>query len=425
MAPKAKETPFERAARLQKIATGINNKADRDLCIAVLKKREDIVPQVKSLMVNLGVLQDAATAAPSQGPAYVIQASPNDTTQTAAVPTKVEKLVAPRNMDEVDENHELHRNYSTWGLVPTTYLCWLLSRLEPVTFSIANMKGASGKRNGRLPALECVLQWFEITTGMDADQSVGETRVLKDAAQRLLDASLRLGRRGRDLSLPVDWAAQGIYKLVVSSDRRPFLTNRWTNQSAELEGVEVAADGTVAHTIDMNWSEHRAIVNILGASPTSKLCVSILGLSIAHPLVAVSSGGRKRRGASVASGSTDAEESPVKKQAMFLAIHNEAGQAAGPLALTDGDRPLAISDAADAPAPATPTDTIAAPDGAAAEAEESDPDVFGDHAAGDPPPPPATEGPTGLAEPIPTDTSAEVAPAIAEADFVPPPPVGE
>lgn len=342
-AAKVKETPLERAARLQKVAAGISVKADRSLCIEILRKRDDIVPHVKGLMVSMGAIDAAgkATAGPANLTARSSGADKDDDNMQA-------KVVAPRTMEEVRPQHELHRNYSTWGGVPVIYVCWLLSRIEPVTFSIANMKGSTSKRNGKLPSQESVLQWFEVTTGMDADQSVGETRVLGDLVKLLSEASCKLGRRSRDLSLPVDWATQGIYCVTADKNGNAVLVNRWTSQSAEFEGIRVDADGSIPHSIDMNWSEHRAVVNFVGKNRMSKLCISVLGLSLGHPLVALGVQGKRKRG----SGS---ESEASRLQALTNGPNPSPTKICRLLELKDaGAKSAAASDEVDSQSPANP-----------------------------------------------------------------------
>lgn len=196
----------------------------------------------------------------------------------------------------------------------------------------------------KAPPLEMVLQWFEVTTGYDADQSVGDTRVLRDLLEKLRDDSRKLGRRSRDLLLPVDWQAQGIYQVVVQKGE-VFLQNRWSKQGSAFHGVSPGADGKATHMIDMNWFPDAG---------TSKLCISVLGLSLAHPLVAVGSTPNAKRRRTTGSDSSTAGsllaleaglESPSPPLKTALAL--EYGQLALGMPTPSGP---ASSDSSSAPA---------------------------------------------------------------------------
>lgn len=96
--------------------------------IEVLRKRPDLVPHEKSLMVSMNALDSSGGILPALGGAAAEAEAP-----VATGPIAV-KLKPPRSIEEVCPDHELHRNYSSWGCFPQIYLCWLLTNIEPVTF---------------------------------------------------------------------------------------------------------------------------------------------------------------------------------------------------------------------------------------------------------------------------------------------------
>lgn len=143
-----------------------------------------------------------------------------------------------------------------------------------------------------------------MATGFDPDSSVGEVRRLRGILDQLRNAAEKLGRRGRDLTLPVNWQSQGVYS-AFAENGNACLKHRWTGQSTIFDGVVIPDGETPHYFIDRNWSEHRAMLNFTGPVKLSKLCISVLGLSLAHPLVAIASGGapaKRRRMGSEGSG---------------------------------------------------------------------------------------------------------------------------
>lgn len=195
-----------------------------------------------------------------------------------------------------------------------------------------------------LPPAETVHRFFEYTTGMDPHQSVGIDMVLDGFADRVVGHSARLGRRSRDLRLPVDWAAQGMYEARKVDGFGVAIKNKWTNQVAIVkETKDLPSLEHISIALELTWSEHRAIVHREIA--ISKVCIPLTGMSSEYALVMQQKrlrSGRRAAGIDSNSCSSATCTSATGPSASFVAMRGGAKrrlELQGPAMpqLTDGD----------------------------------------------------------------------------------------
>lgn len=82
------------------------------------------------------------------------------------------------------------------------------------------------------------------------------------------------------MRLPVDWSRQGVYEWEKVDGSGVTVRNKRTHQEANIEETRDQRDlSEVSVVLDLNWSEHRAIVHISGAIVISKVCISLTGMA--------------------------------------------------------------------------------------------------------------------------------------------------
>eukprot|EP00971_Amphidinium_carterae_P032813 645989-Amphidinium_carterae.1 len=146
------------------------------------------------------------------------------------------------------------KNVRKWGCLPVSALQALLHHVEPATFNPLVLRSlcprGAWKRN---QALLCT--YVEFVSNIDPQSMVGEgMRTTRAMGELLTERYHSLGRRGRDLVIPTDWATQGIYS-VKKVGGKPCITHRFNKASVTVDEYFAPA---ASFELSNNYSEFGA-----------------------------------------------------------------------------------------------------------------------------------------------------------------------
>ena len=333
MQPK-KETANEKAIRLQNSATAFTAKSDLITVQQILKTHPDLVQHVKRDFINMGILSADGTKvlAPASTLAGHEQQEGGGMKALLNAPSS-SPIQAPA---AGQSDMELHRNYATWSQVPVAFLKALLSKVEPVSLSMMNLRSVT-KKGCKDPPRSILLEIFEYLTDTDPNSPVGESRSLSVLADYFVKKNIQNGRRGRDLTLPVDWQAQGIYQAVV---KPPLLEVRLCEQDDACVIPGLTVDEGVEVVIANNFSLVRATLELKGAKPIN-ISQAFAGQGVAV-CASISPGPMaKRRRASGDEGSSAASASA--SGSTKASVSDQSGARAGHASKPDLSTPVKTS----------------------------------------------------------------------------------
>lgn len=153
----------EQAEALQRRASGLQCKAQKQWIDKCLAQRADLIPAVAQHLRSLGckgqpdVVADGtfgprtpgASPAKSDGKQECKSSSGPDLAGSACQPADDSAPASSGSQPEESEGEETNpkgvlpcipKKYKTWENVPTSYLCAVLKAMEPVAFSQANLR---------------------------------------------------------------------------------------------------------------------------------------------------------------------------------------------------------------------------------------------------------------------------------------------
>ena len=148
--------------------------------------------------------------------------------------------------------------YVTLGEMSMKLLASLLTRLNPVSFSAANLRA---KQGSRAATKEVYLRLIEFVTGLDGQTALGgNLRWWPGLYQALEDGVARLGERATHCLIQPDWTTAGVFRLEASSDPDYVKFFHVNGTSSELPlrwlgGKESTHYNLVIH---YNWSDVKA-----------------------------------------------------------------------------------------------------------------------------------------------------------------------
>lgn len=154
----------------------------------------------------------------------------------------------------------MEKNCTSYLVAPVKWLKFWLSHMEPVSFSMNNLKSLV-RRGSREVTRDELLKLLEFAVGIESAQAISpDERQPGVLLQRLLDTNASMGRKGRDLVIPPDWATDGEYLLQHDGDTT-YLVHRFSQSRVDLadfieDETLLTSNGTMQ--IDNNWSELRA-----------------------------------------------------------------------------------------------------------------------------------------------------------------------
>jgi hypothetical protein len=150
-----------------------------------------------------------------------------------------------------------YTNSYQWGLLPVSTLEALLRACLPQIFTVVVVKamcarGAHKKNQAMLAA------YLELVTNMVPNGNIPKNMTLRDLIAVVTKLHTENGGRGSDLILPVDWVAQGVYKVFVTSEGHVMVTHRFLKKTMRVKGTYKQEQ---RFYVEHNQSEIRATVH--------------------------------------------------------------------------------------------------------------------------------------------------------------------
>lgn len=158
------------------------------------------------------------------------------------------------------------RSYRSLESSSVVFLQELLSAIEPVVFA-KHCLAVVTRRGARLQNIKALCEIIDLCTGMAGTEQIvvgddkGVTAVLK---LRLCELNLSFGRRGLETPLPPDWAAHGVYNIILDGANLK-VQNRFTSTIKVIKAPELKrVDKKLVYVHD-NYSERRATLKAKGS----------------------------------------------------------------------------------------------------------------------------------------------------------------
>lgn len=254
MPPVKGECAQERAARLQQRAVQLQQRATYQRVVAILKSKPSYITIVEQTLRANGAFSDApapkakakaaakwatiatrpARVAPARnGPLAItdgaeaeVGAAPDeDGTELADEPSHTADPDTPSEPppagdQEYPASERLPRGASCFANFSISLLKRMLAAAKPVAFSEFILK-ALAKRGSRDIARVELNRLLEFVTNMEDTTLISiSCRYEGPLLSWTKATSIALGRRGRDIQLPVDWSSNGVYEVRFLRDSR-------------------------------------------------------------------------------------------------------------------------------------------------------------------------------------------------------------
>lgn len=274
MAPRKGETAFQKASRLTAQANIIQVRAAVNLIAAALKEHQQHIGPVLRLLVKHGALDpdsdemngmrglyesaQAPTPAPAPAPASTDSGAGRSSERSQQL-APAEDAEAPAEAPEgglvIDggDDKAFDKNITTIGDLSITRLETVLQVMERISFSKMNLKTVV-KRGARLANATFLGQLIEFCTNVPLDGEIPKNcRAMPALAKHLLELNESLGRRARDLALPIGPNTELVYCFKIIQPGEALITHRYRMTEVRLV---VPSDGTFF--IHASYSEARA-----------------------------------------------------------------------------------------------------------------------------------------------------------------------
>jgi len=206
--PPTRESLNAKSERLRRQSEEIGRKADLVMINSIVKSDPAAMAAVKELLLQSGKWQAPAVAAaagiPPPAPPGAAARIPVGGLVAAAAPA------APPTAFNLGDPAP-----SSPAAAPAPFLQFVLQQLEPAALSLHAQRGLLRAGQRLVPKVTLL----EILTfAVDQEPTANwEHLSVGDLIARLGDLNRELGRRGRDLRMPISWAEQGHYKATVEA----------------------------------------------------------------------------------------------------------------------------------------------------------------------------------------------------------------
>jgi hypothetical protein len=303
MPPIKGETADAKAKKLANQSVALARKAQLQRINHVLKVLPEAITDVHKHLTNLGYMQDAEgkTGLASS------RASSASAEKTKALPAPPQLAIANGAAEDVEdifgyledpghvdkspvETKEAAVIFKKVLAVSSRYsnlsvaeLSAVISACEPIALSSANLKSVH-KKGQRLITMSNLSEILELMTNESLQNRLPQqAKTVGDLVEPLKRLNVSCGRRARDLALPFDHLASGIYELVCMQGK-VFVKNRFR---LDQKLIEINPPTTCGLYVDMNFSEFRASIKMQN-SAWNMPCVMLFSAS------ASSTGGLKK-----------------------------------------------------------------------------------------------------------------------------------
>lgn len=214
-------------AKLSHKCQALRSRASLKRITAALKSRPDLTNSVEQHLIDLGAYE-------------ALQAGQEQS-----------KTPAKRDTRTIADKHIVsYKDLAVKDLVD------ILSALEPVPFSKAKLNqvvrtGNRRENQGRLCAV------LEFVSNVVATRNL-HSKSMDDLIDHLWARSNAMCRRGRELSIPVDWEAHGLFEWFCQESGRIVVTFRFSDppSHATLQAPKNATNFVIEH----NWSLTGAVI---------------------------------------------------------------------------------------------------------------------------------------------------------------------
>ena len=263
--PGRRETATERSLRLALASNALTLKADTSLINTVMRTMPSSVPHLKKCLVLLGfidrldqVLQPVADAG--------IPAAVREQKLDGQTGPGLKKCLCALTDQVPKGNISLAR-------CGVEFLLFMLEQCEPRAFSKSSVRALLRPKQRKI-AKGTLLELAEFTFDCDADATWKVGTSVGDLLEVLAAANRAAGRRGRDLTLPPNWDAHGVYECKLG-DGEIVVRNRYTGAEgfvslSEFECVGARTPGDLI--MSKNWSTMQAGLGIVGSMHVVKCC---------------------------------------------------------------------------------------------------------------------------------------------------------
>ena len=229
--PPKKESPQQKADRLQAQGDSIRMRADFVVACASIKHNPAAIDAVKTLTVRKG--EWGVYSGKCEVPSAHSKGDSEEAAQSTLLSEedfqamRQDALARYPDLKELPNlNFVLHHNFCVWRLVPPTHLAALLSVVEPISLHQNMLKTLCSKGSRVIPK-DPMLEVLEWITDHDAGDGIGECKDLIHLAAVLMDKNKERGRRAESLRLPPNWERDGHWKLIRTTGNECLLCRLW------------------------------------------------------------------------------------------------------------------------------------------------------------------------------------------------------
>lgn len=265
---------MEKRIRFQQKASEANLKAQTNLIIAVMKKAPSSVPHLKKMLTDLKYINPATdeVAVTEAAGAHSIAASGSG----AQSGSRSSPPLGVGSEPLFDESAPVPDDMTTFGTASAELLSHILNRLEPVVFNSFSFRAFMKRGMKRIPKPP-LLEVLEFVTDCSPDTPIDSFENVGALIQWLSDRNIDLGRRAREMSLPMRWATDGVYSTQIR-EGVVFLVDKFMNLQCEVRSLDIQSPIAVedsAFTIANNFSSNRATLTKVGARMPPILCKTV------------------------------------------------------------------------------------------------------------------------------------------------------
>lgn len=270
---------MEKRIRFQQKASEAKLKAQTNLIMAVMKKAPSSVPHLKKMLTYskcINAATDEAVVAEAAGAHTIGTAGAGASSGTRSSPQGGN---GPDPM--FDDNAPVPPEMSTFQTASPELLSHLLNRLEPVVFNPFSFRAFMKRGMKRIPKAP-LLETLEFVTDCSPDTPLNSFENIGALIDWLASRNHDLGRRAREMGLPIEWSTDGIYAAKVR-DSTVFLVDKFMNMQCEVQCADIQNPIPVessAFTITNNFSSNRATLTKVGARMPPMLCKSLFHMQV-------------------------------------------------------------------------------------------------------------------------------------------------
>ena len=196
MAPK-RETDEQKACRLARKVTELQQAADFAKCVALMKKEPTLVASAKRHLISLGSWPAAEQAHEPDEPLAL------EDDRRPANPPHHQQVDLPTF--GFDINIEIHRNFGQRNKAPPKHLVTILHLTDPLAFNQKVLKNMCTKGQ-KVPPKDKLLELLEFATNIDPGSELGDLRSIGELTAMVRAKKPDPGQEGQGVGSPSELA---------------------------------------------------------------------------------------------------------------------------------------------------------------------------------------------------------------------------